>query len=179
MDETTKLDEVQATETDETQEQGTKQDAGVPAPDKPAEGGAAAPAEAEVTEPEEKEHKHTISKDALPAAAAENVVTSSETADAVNGLKSRLLNMTAHAMAVSIGVQPDRVEQAIKLAGLEEIDVTAADADAKIKAAIEKVIGEVPEFAAPANTGSAGTHRRTTPDDGMREAIAGAMGVKL
>ena len=68
--------------------------------------------------------------------------------DAQTAANQRIINAEAKVLAVSLGVKPERVAYALKLADLSAVEVDEngdPDADA-IKAAIEAVINDLPEL---------------------------------
>lgn len=75
------------------------------------------------------------------------------------------LDASARAAASEIGIRPDRIAYAVKLADLGGIDVTADGAAEKIAAAIAKVAEVLPELkGSAAGTGSLGNHPRKIGD---------------
>lgn len=82
-----------------------------------------------------------------------------------DSLRSKLLESKARFAALALGISEARIDYAIRLAGLEGINVNDGDADKRIKEALNDVLGQIPEWAAepkaPAiGTGSAGNHPR-------------------
>lgn len=100
-------------------------------------------------------------------------------AEATEALKAQLLTVRAQHAALQVGVEPGRVELALKLADLTGIDAGAVDAQTKIEAALRKVLTDVPEFAVSRDTGGTGAHRRDSPGENLADTMAKAMGVKL
>lgn len=84
-----------------------------------------------------------------------------------DSLRSKLLESKAKFAALSLGISEARIDYAIRLAGLDGIDVNSGDADKRIQEALRDVLGQIPEWKAepklpPAGTGSAGGFSRNT-----------------
>jgi hypothetical protein len=86
---------------------------------------------------------------------------SAELAKKLEAAEQRLLGSMAEAAALKLGVRPERMKHALRLADLSGIDSAAEDAAAKIDAAVKAVLDELPELAGGAQgTGSPGAFQR-------------------
>ena len=85
----------------------------------------------------------------------------------VADLEHQLVQRTAEAAALALGIPEKRLKHVAQLAALDGIDVSAADAGVKIREAVKAVLTDVPEFisASAAGTGSPGAFPRKTTDE--------------
>lgn len=154
-----------------TQSQAQVQEAAAPAA-QAHEAEASPPAPAEETGTSAAGGREAESGDAAQSQAEE----SEKWQKRLKAMEQTLLATTAQAAASKLGVPEARVQYALKMAELDGIDVTAADAAERVRAAIAKVIADVPELAPKAaeGTGSAGAFRRETQaseEDQVRQAF--------
>lgn len=104
-----------------------------------------------------------------------------------DSLRNKLLESKAKFAALSLGISEARIDYAIRLAGLDGIDVNSGDADKRIQEALRDVLGQIPEWKAepklpPAGTGSAGSFSRNSfytpsgPAEAAKNQFAKGMG---
>lgn len=112
-------------------------------------------------EQETSEQGESLTEDAASSAQSELSRYQTENAS----LREKLLESKARYTAYTLGISEERIDYAIRLAGLDDIDVNGADADKRIKNALSNVLGQIPEWSKtskpPAQgTGSAGNFAR-------------------
>jgi len=95
--------------------------------------------------------------------AAELVVANQRITD----MSAKLLNAKAEAAAATLGVKPERIKHAVRMAELAGIDPMTDTADATIGEKLQAVIAAIPEMLGSSGTGSSGAFRRqdTAPID--------------
>ncbi len=147
----------------ETAAQDTQEKAETAAAETPAKADqTAAVTEAKAEKPAEDKDKPAEDK-AKPTddKAAEHAKQVEKLTAKVTKAETRLRNEMAENAAYKAGIRPDRVDKAVKLAGISGIDLSADDAKEKFEAALQAVADDMPEFTAPpAGTGSVGAFAR-------------------
>ncbi len=135
-----------------------KQTAQTPTGEKAGEGVAAAGAAAE--KPGDGD---AVVAAAKPDPAAQLVVANQRITD----MGSALLAAKAEAKAAALGVKPERLKHAVRMAELAGIDPMADGADGLIGDKLQAVLTDMPELLGSAGTGASGAFRRpdTTPID--------------
>lgn len=103
---------------------------------------------------------------AAPDPAAQLVVANQKLGD----VTAKLLTSKAESQAAQMGVKPDRIKHAVRLAELNGIDPTADEADAKIKEKLQAVLTDMPEMLGGTGTGSPGAFRK--PDNAPKDAFS-------
>lgn len=132
-----------------------------PAATDPSDAQAAA---SETTPPAAQQPDETASKTAAEPTATQQPDAAAQLAAA----NQRALQAELRGAAAIAGVPRDRIPYVLRLADTSGIDLTAADADAKVTAAIEAVLADLPELRGGAvGTGSVGNFARksTTAED--------------
>lgn len=134
----------------------------------------------------ETEHQDAGAKpaDGKPAAAVEAVKPAEGAAPPVNtapdpatqlavanqritDMRTALLTAKAEAKAAALGVKPERLKYALRMAELAGIDPMADDADGKIGEKLQAIVTDMPELIGGGGTGSSGAFRRqgTKPEE--------------
>ena len=91
-----------------------------------------------------------------PDPAAELVVANQRITD----ISAMLLTAKAEAAAATLGVKPERIKHAVRMAELSGIDPMTDAADATIGEKLQAVIAAIPEMLGSSGTGSSGAFRR-------------------
>ena len=96
-------------------------------------------------------------------------------------LKATLLAQSAELAAMRAGASPERAGYVAKLANLTGIDPATPEGAASLKAAVEKVLADVPELRGGGGTGSAGNFARKGAQDektAMEAQMRAGLGLK-
>jgi hypothetical protein len=87
---------------------------------------------------------------------------------------ARIRTAEGRAAAAVMGVAQGRLDYAVQLAGLDEIDIDDPGAGEKIAEAIGALLDKLPEFKGGAGTGTVGAHpRRSVRKDAFERGFTG------
>lgn len=78
----------------------------------------------------------------------------------ITSMAQTLLTAKAEAKAAALGVKPERLKHAVRMAELGGIDPMADDADGKIGEKLQAIVTEMPELLGGTGTGASGAFRR-------------------
>ncbi len=95
--------------------------------------------------------------------------------ETIASLKTRLIQSETRSIAKEYGVTEKKLPYVVELAKVANIDPDSEDAAQLIRAAVEKVLDDIPELKMQpiVGTGSAGNFpRRSMPQDSMEQQIA-------
>ncbi len=95
--------------------------------------------------------------------------------ETIASLKTRLIQSETRSIAKEYGVTEKKLPYVVELAKVASIDPDSEDAAQLIRAAVEKVLDDIPELKMHpiVGTGSAGNFpRRSMPQDSMEQQIA-------
>lgn len=150
---------------------------------------AGAPEQAEaVTEQEEVQSAESGAKDEVAqqpeeAKSPEEQPLEPSKDETIVALKMRLLQSEARGIAKEHGVSEKKLPYVVEMAKIGSIDPDSEDAAQLIRAAVEKVLDDIPELKMNVSVGGTGSNgnfarRRSSPDDGeksVQQEVASVM----